>query len=84
LNRLRTRVGESPGAFNLYTQSALMDLNVGRIGLQRTGDVNQLTIQLQYKTAPDGTQWFELVEETETIVMPGDRGFIRLNILGVE
>ncbi|MDA0858483.1 MAG: hypothetical protein O3B89_03480 [Verrucomicrobia bacterium] len=84
LNRLRTRVGESPGAFNLYTQSALMDLNVGRIGLQRTGDVNQLTIQLQYKTAPDGTQWLELVEETETIVMPGDRGFIRLNILGVE
>ena len=84
LNRLRTRVGESPGAFNLYTQSALMDLNVGRIGLQRTGDVNQLTIQLQYKTAPDETQWFELVEETETIVMPGDRGFIRFNILGVE
>jgi hypothetical protein len=84
LNRLRTRVGESPSAFNLYTQSALMDINVGRIGLQRTGDVNQLTIQLQYKTAPDGTQWFELVEETETIVMPGDRGFIRLNILGVE
>ena len=61
-----------------------MDLNVGRIGLQRTGDVNQLTIQLQYKTDPDGTQWFELVEETETIVMPGDRGFIRFNILGVE
>ena len=84
LHRLRTRVGENQGDFNLYTKSALFDLNVGKIGLQRAGEVNDLAIQVQYKTDPDGTQWSFFGEVITSIVMPGPSGFIKVTILGPE
>lgn len=72
-----------PGRFNLMTTDAIMDMNVGSLMIQRVG--SNAVLKMQFQTSTNlATQPFANYGEpvTNSIPMPGSKGFIRLHISG--
>ena len=80
----RNAVLSDPGTYGLYTSNSIVDLNLGGLVLQKTGDTVVLSVQMQ--ATPDlGTQSFTNVGapvELPPVQMPGDKGFLRIRALG--
>jgi hypothetical protein len=76
-------VDAQPGRFGLMTTEAVMDLNVGQMMIQKTG--NNVSLQMQLQTSVDlSTQPFTNHGDpiTTSISMPGNKGFLRVRVSG--
>jgi hypothetical protein len=72
-----------PGRFGLMTSDAIMDLNVGSVMIQKVGPNAVLKMQMQTSTDL-ATQPFTNYGSpiTNSIPMPGNKGFIRIRMSG--
>lgn len=78
----RNEVISDPGAFNLYDETSIMDLNLGGVMLQKSGSTAMVMLQLQ--TAPSLDQPFVDADEPVplSVDIPGSKGFLRVRALG--
>ena len=69
----------TPSNYNLYTSSSIMDLHMGGLMVQKSG--THAIVSFQPQTTTDLTQPFTNngTPITNTIPMPGNKGFIRIN-----
>lgn len=72
-------VMNSPTSYGLYTSNSIMDLRMGGLMIQRQG--TNAVVSFQPQTTTDLTQPFTNngTPITNTIPMPGNKGFIRIN-----
>jgi hypothetical protein len=71
-------VAANPASYNLYTSSSIMDLRMGGLMVQKQG--GNAVVSFQPQTTTDLTQPFTNhgTPITNTIPMPGNRGFLRI------
>jgi len=71
-------VTANPASYNLYTSNSIMDLRMGGMMVQRQG--TNATIVFQPQITTNLTQPFTNhgTPITNTIAMPGDKGFLRI------
>jgi hypothetical protein len=73
----------SPGRFDLYSRSAMMDLNLGGLTIEKQGAVGVLRLQIQASSDMKTQPFTNLGEPEEMhIQMPGNKGFFRVHALG--
>lgn len=72
-------VVSNPMTYGLYTSDSIMDLRMGGLMIQRQGA--NVVVSFQPQTTTDLTQPFTNngTPISHTILMPGNKGFIRIN-----
>jgi formylglycine-generating enzyme len=72
----RDEVLNDPAAFALYSESAIMDMNLGGLMMKKTGSA--LTVEFAIEFSTNMRDW-EVDEELQReVTMPGDKAFLRL------
>lgn len=76
----RAQVTADPASYGLYTSNSIMDLNIaGGMMVQKQGSNAVVTLQFQTTTDLGTTPFADYGSPiTNTIPMPGDKGFIRV------
>jgi hypothetical protein len=75
----RNDVVSNPAAYNLYTSNSIMDLRMGGLMVQKQGSNAVVTFQPQISTDLNLPFTNNGTPITNTIPMPGNKGFIRIN-----
>ncbi len=80
----RNAVLRSPETYGLYTSNSIANLNLGGLVLKKSGD--EVVVSVQMQATPDiGAQAFTNIGapvNLPPIQMPGDKGFLRIRVLG--
>ena len=66
----------------LFTENAMMDLNLGGVVLRKSGNTVNLRLQIQSKTDLRAPSWTDEGTETFILDMPGSKAFMRIRALG--
>jgi hypothetical protein len=76
---LRHATGVQSGRFGMYTESSIMDLNLGGVVLQKTGNSAQVSFKVQSKMQLTDPTWTDRgTYLLPPIDMPGSKGFLRI------
>jgi hypothetical protein len=75
----------TPGRFDLYSRSAMMDLNLGGLTIEKQGSVGILRLQIQASSDLNTQPFTNLgAPEEMHIQMPGNKSFFRVHALGTQ
>jgi hypothetical protein len=66
----------------LFSESAMMELNLGGVTLRRSGGTVNLSLQIQSKLNLSDPQWHNEGTETFILDMPVNKAFLRIRALG--
>ncbi len=73
------RVTSDPAAYGLYTSNSIVDLSLGGLMIQKDGTNASVALQFQVSTNLATMPFADYGDPiTNTIPMPGDKGFIRV------
>lgn len=66
----------------LFTEGAMMDLNLGGVVLRKSGSIVNLRLQIQSKMDLHAAEWNNEGTETFILDVPGNKAFMRIRALG--
>ena len=81
-NLIKTKGTATQEVVGLFSESAMMDLNLGGVTLRRSGGTVNLRLQIQSKINLNDPQWHNEGTETFILDMPGNKAFMRIRALG--
>lgn len=81
-NLIRTNGVATQEGIGLFSESAMMDLNLGGVTLRRSGSTVNLRLQIQSKMNLVDPQWHNEGTETFILDMPGNKVLMRIRALG--
>lgn len=82
INFVKSQSGDGKGRFQLYDVSAILDMNLGGVTLQKAGSTVNLRLQIQSKSDLMDAQWSDQGTETFVLDMPSNKAFLRVRALG--
>lgn len=80
-NLVKMKGAPTQEAIGLFTESSIMDLNLGGLTLRKSGNSVNLRLQLQTKSSLSN-QWTNHSVVPLILDMPGNQGFMRVRALG--
>jgi hypothetical protein len=80
-NLVKMKGSPTQEAIGLFTESSIMDLNLGGVTLRRSGSSVNLRLQLQTKSSLS-SEWTNHSVVPLILDMPGNKGFMRVRALG--
>jgi len=81
-NLVKSKSAGDQARIGLFTENAMMDLNLGGIVLRKLGSTVNLRLQIQSKTDLKVPHWTDEGTETFILDMPGNKAFMRIRALG--
>ena len=81
-NLVKSKSTGDQARIGLFTESAMIDLNLGGIVLRKSGSTVNLRLQIQSKTDLKAPHWTDEGTETFILDMPGNKAFMRIRALG--
>ena len=81
-NLVKSKSAGDQARIGLFTESAMIDLNLGGIVLRKSGSTVNLRLQIQSKTDLKAPHWTDEGTETFILDMPGNKAFMRIRALG--
>lgn len=81
-NLVKSKSAGDQARIGLFTENAMMDLNLGGIVLRKSGSTVNLRLQIQSKTDLKAPNWTTEGTETFILDMPGNKAFMRIRALG--
>jgi hypothetical protein len=81
-NLIKTKGVATQEGIGLFSESAMMDLNLGGVTLRKSGGTVNLRLQVQSKLNLSDPQWHNEGTETFILDMPGNKAFMRIRALG--
>jgi hypothetical protein len=81
-NLVKAKSTGDQARIGLFTENAMMDLNLGGVVLRKSGNTVNLRLQIQSKTDLRAPSWTDEGTETFILDMPGSKAFMRIRALG--
>ena len=81
-NLIKTKGTATQETIGLFSEGAMMDLNLGGVTLRKSGGTVNLRLQIQSKTDLKAPNWTDEGTETFILDMPGNKAFMRIQALG--
>ena len=81
-NLVKSKSTGDQARIGLFTENAMMDLNLGGVVLRKSGNTVNLRLQIQSKTDLRAPSWTDEGTETFILDMPGSKAFMRIRALG--
>jgi len=81
-NLVKGKGAADQGRIGLFTESAMMEMNLGGVTLRKTGSTVNLRLQIQSKINLNDPNWHNEGTETFILDMPGNKAFMRIRALG--
>ena len=81
-NLIKTKGTATQETIGLFSEGAMMDLNLGGVTLRKSGGTVNLRLQIQSKTDLKAPNWTDEGTETFILDMPGNKTFMRIRALG--
>ena len=81
-NLIKTKGTATQETIGLFSEDAMMDLNLGGVTLRKSGGTVNLRLQIQSKTDLKAPHWTDEGTETFILDMPGNKAIMRIRALG--